>query len=393
MNLRDVESIVKIAQEGNIARAAEKLFITPSALTQQLQHLEEDIGTPLFTRSRKGCTLTDAGAIYLESAKKLLEIRRDTYNRLQDISSIKKGTLSIGLPPERGVEMFRYLYPRFHNQYPGITICVHEVNVLRQQSMIADGQLDLGFMTLCQHQKTADEYQVLHKEEILLALPAAHPACRLAVPAENRPFPLLDIRSLAKEPFALIFNGSTLRDLENRIFQEAGFAPLILFETARLSTILAMAPATPFSSVFLVKIFLGVMPSFNSSITARPEALAMRFLLLEAAKAVPAPGSAMPSTSDSIHMELAVPKWAQLPTVGRAAISAAFISSAVTAPVSTRPGYSRSSLEQNSGFPPTFPGSIGPPGTITAGMSSLAAAIIIPGIILSHPANSTIASK
>lgn len=75
MNLRDVESIVKIAQEGNIARAAEKLFITPSALTQQLQHLEEEIGTPLFTLSRKGCTLTDAGAIYLESAKKLLEIR------------------------------------------------------------------------------------------------------------------------------------------------------------------------------------------------------------------------------------------------------------------------------------------------------------------------------
>lgn len=241
MNLRDVESIVKIAQEGNIARAAEKLFITPSALTQQLQHLEEEIGTPLFTRSRKGCALTDAGSIYLESGKKLLEIRRDTYNRLQDISSTKKGTLSIGLPPERGVEMFRYLYPRFHKQYPEITIRVHEVNVLRQQSMIADGQLDLGFMTLCQHQKTADEYQVLHKEEILLALPAAHPACRLAVPAENRPFPLLDIRSLAKEPFALIFNGSTLRDLENRIFQEAGFAPLILFETARLSTILAMA--------------------------------------------------------------------------------------------------------------------------------------------------------
>ena len=82
MNLKDVESIVKIAQEGNIARAADKLFITPSALTQQLQHLEEEIGTPLFTRSRKGCALTEAGTIYLESALQILNIRRETYHRL-----------------------------------------------------------------------------------------------------------------------------------------------------------------------------------------------------------------------------------------------------------------------------------------------------------------------
>lgn len=241
MNLRDVESIVKIAEEGNIARAADRLFITPSALTQQLQHLEEEIGTPLFTRSRKGCSPTAAGAIYLESAGQLLQIRRDTYNRLQDIAAVKKGTLSIGLPPERGIAMFRYLYPRFHKQYPEITVCVHEVNVFQQQAMIAGGELDLGFMTLCRHQKTADEYQVLHEEEILLALPKGHPACRLAVSREGCLFPELDIRCLEKEPFALIFNGSTLRDLENRIFQEAGFAPSILFETARLNTILAMA--------------------------------------------------------------------------------------------------------------------------------------------------------
>lgn len=241
MNLRDVESIVKIAEEGNIARAAERLFITPSALTQQLQHLEEEIGTPLFTRSRKGCRLTEAGTIYLESARKLLQIRRDTYNRLQDISETKKGTLSIGLPPERGVNMFRYLYPRFHQRYPDITIRVHEVNVRRQQAMIAEGELDLGFMTLCEHQKTADNYELLHEEEILLAVPEGHPACRLAVPAKDRLFPELDIRCLQHEPFALIFNGSTLREFEDQIFQEAGFAPSILFETARLNTILAMA--------------------------------------------------------------------------------------------------------------------------------------------------------
>ena len=154
-----------------------------------------------------------------------------------------------------------------------------------------------------------------------------------------------------------------------------------------------MAPAIPLSMASLVSIFLGVRPSLSSSITHRPDALAIRFLLLDTAGAVPAPGRAIPSTSVSMHMELAVPRWAQLPTVGRAAFSASFISSNVTVPISNRPGYSRSSEEQNSGLPPTLPGSMGPPGTITAGISSLAAAISMPGMILSQPGSSTMASK
>ena len=61
MNLKEIEYIVKIAEERNVTRAAEKLFITPSALNQQLLHLERDIGTPLFNRSRTGWTPTEAG--------------------------------------------------------------------------------------------------------------------------------------------------------------------------------------------------------------------------------------------------------------------------------------------------------------------------------------------
>ena len=154
-----------------------------------------------------------------------------------------------------------------------------------------------------------------------------------------------------------------------------------------------MAPAMPFKKVSLVIILRGVRFSFKSSMTRLPDALAIRFLRLDTAGAVPQPGSDMPSTSVSIHMELAVPRCAQLPTVGSVIFSASSISSSVISPFSTRPGNSLSSLEQNNSFPFTLPGSIGPPVTMIAGISSLAAAISMPGIILSHPASSTIASK
>ena len=57
------EYILKIAEEQNITRAAEKLFITQSALNQQLLKLEKELGTPLFYRSRTNCRPTHAGEI------------------------------------------------------------------------------------------------------------------------------------------------------------------------------------------------------------------------------------------------------------------------------------------------------------------------------------------
>lgn len=233
MYLKELEYIVKLAEERNLTRAAEKLFITPSALTQQLMKLEEDIGTPLFLRSRSGWTLTEAGEIYLTSAREMLRMKHETYQKLQDIAQIKKGTLTIGFPPERGARMFSGIYPSFHRKYPDITIQIKELSVRRQQTMIANGQLDMGFMTLTDSQKTEDIYMKLHPEEILLAVPSDHPACRQMNISEHA-----DLSLLKDTPFATIYKESTARRLMDDIFRQTDFTPDIIFESARFQTIL-----------------------------------------------------------------------------------------------------------------------------------------------------------
>lgn len=243
MHLKELEYIVKIAEEQNLTRAAEKLFVTPSALTQQLMNLEREIGTPLFFRSRAGWTPTEAGNIYLETAREMLQMKRETYKRLQDIAATKRGTLSIGFPPERGTSMFTSVYPAFHRKYPDITINVYEVNVRRQQQMIASGTLDLGFLTLSSNQRTDDEYTFIHSEEIILAVPSEHPVCPQATPTASGGFPELDIRLLQHEPFALMYKESTVRELMDSIFRKAGFVPTVLFEAARSHTTLSMVSA------------------------------------------------------------------------------------------------------------------------------------------------------
>ncbi|MBM7653481.1 LysR family transcriptional regulator [Neobacillus cucumis] len=114
MELKQLEYMIKIAEEKNITKAAEKLFITQSALNQQLLRLEKELGTQLFFRSRSNWHLTRAGEIYIENAKKMVRIKKDTYNQINDLIEIKKGLLRIGLTPERGPEMFAAIYPIFY---------------------------------------------------------------------------------------------------------------------------------------------------------------------------------------------------------------------------------------------------------------------------------------
>ena len=96
MDLKQIEYILKIAEENNITHAAEKLFITQPALNQQLLKLEKELGTPLFHRSRSNWRLTEAGEIYVKNAKQILQIKKNTYEQIRDVANRQKGMLSIG---------------------------------------------------------------------------------------------------------------------------------------------------------------------------------------------------------------------------------------------------------------------------------------------------------
>lgn len=76
MDTRLIEHIIKIAEEKSITKAAEKLYLTQSALNQQLLKLEHELGTELFKRNKADWSPTKAGEIYLEGGKEILRIKK-----------------------------------------------------------------------------------------------------------------------------------------------------------------------------------------------------------------------------------------------------------------------------------------------------------------------------
>jgi DNA-binding transcriptional LysR family regulator len=230
MDLKQLEYIIKIAEENNITKAAEKLFITQSALNQQLLRLEKELGTQLFLRSRRNWQLTRAGEIYVENAKNIVRIKQDTYNQINDLIEIKKGQLRIGLTPERGPEMFASIYPIFYKKYPNVKIEPFEMGVKQQQHEITLGNLDIGFLTLQSYQKTNDQYLLICTEEIILAVPKTHPLGRFGGRIGEK-LPEISLDCFKHDSFAIMQKGSTLREIYDNLIAQEDVNPNILLET------------------------------------------------------------------------------------------------------------------------------------------------------------------
>lgn len=243
MDFRHLEYFVEIAKENNISKAAQNLYVSQSAVNQQLLKLEKELGTQLFVRSRRNWRLTEAGEIYLEGCRRALQIRQDTYRRIADITQSLASSLTVGLTPNRGLAMFTAIYPELHAKYPDIAITPMEMDARSQVAAASRGELDLGFLILPKDMAEGKPHFIdLGSEEMLLLVPADHEACRDYPDAsgENTPLPVLDLSRVADIPFSMTRPGSTHREMCDRIFAAAGIDPKILMETTTTSHIAQM---------------------------------------------------------------------------------------------------------------------------------------------------------
>ncbi|KGF46634.1 hypothetical protein HMPREF0872_07570 [Veillonella montpellierensis DNF00314] len=93
---KDWEFFITIADEGNITKAAAKLFISQPALSYRLTQLEKNFATPLFIRTTKGVVLTDIGELYYEYAKDMLNRKKEFEESLLNKKDIVTGPLYLG---------------------------------------------------------------------------------------------------------------------------------------------------------------------------------------------------------------------------------------------------------------------------------------------------------
>lgn len=146
MDLRQLRSVIALAEEGHFARAAKRLHIVPSALSMQIRQLEDELGGKLFERNTRQLALTDAGRIMLEGAR-ALHAQADTL-RQQVMRQLRgdTGVLRIGFSGGWGIaEDVIQAVRAFHAAHPGVEVVLREMGPADQLAALRAYELELGY--------------------------------------------------------------------------------------------------------------------------------------------------------------------------------------------------------------------------------------------------------
>ena len=122
MTSRELLYVKTVAEENSISKAAKKLYIAQPSLSQALQKLEEQLGTPLFNRTTSGLNLTYAGERYYHMAGQILKIYEDFESEISDMNNLKTGRIHLGITNHLGILTLPQTVKRFREICPFIEL-------------------------------------------------------------------------------------------------------------------------------------------------------------------------------------------------------------------------------------------------------------------------------
>ena len=224
MDLRYLRYFVIVAEEMNFTRAAERLHTAQPSLSVQIRRLEKEVGVDLFAREGRGVSLTDAGRVFLDRARKTLTDVERSVTLARQAANGEVGHLSIGYDAAAEFRVFPHVVPAFRQKWPGIHLSFHSMKNSQQLEGLRRDQLDVGFAFL-PVPKGEFEVEELVQVPLVLAVPATH---RLAS------VPIVSIKELSHEPLILfprILDPETYSEIE-MLFTAAGASMNVVLETA-----------------------------------------------------------------------------------------------------------------------------------------------------------------
>ncbi|HEY6775743.1 MAG TPA: LysR substrate-binding domain-containing protein [Thermoleophilaceae bacterium] len=178
MELRHLRTIVAVAHHRSLTKAGEQLFLSQSAVSQQIRRLEEELGVEVFRRTSRSVGLTPAGQVILGYANRVLAEVDGMHSELEEISGLLSGELRIGgVYPTGPFDLFGLL-AEFRVAHPGVAIHMTESTQDDVVAALRADELDCAFAAL-DPRALGDEFAatLLWEEEIVVALPTDHPCC------------------------------------------------------------------------------------------------------------------------------------------------------------------------------------------------------------------------
>lgn len=167
MNYEKLDYVIAVAEEQNLTKAAERLFISQPALTAALNKLDAELGVKLFDRKRPPVKLTAAGMLYVQEMTKIRQLQMNMQTRLRSSLQLQ---LRLGIGRGRGFYWLPILLPAFQEIHPDIHVKIEKAAFLSHGSNLLNGSIDIAIGTLGVSAPNITE-EVLVKENLLYVVP------------------------------------------------------------------------------------------------------------------------------------------------------------------------------------------------------------------------------
>lgn len=146
MDIRQLKYFLAVAEDGLITKAAKRLNITQSPLSQQMLLLEKECGVKLFQRSKKQMKLTEAGLVLKRRAEQILSLTKLAENEVKETAKGFQGKLTIGIINSSGNLFLPDVIQHFHKMYPLVSFDLRQYDSQKIQELLNTHIIDIGFV-------------------------------------------------------------------------------------------------------------------------------------------------------------------------------------------------------------------------------------------------------
>ena len=244
MNFLHLKYFLLVAEELNITRAAERLYISQQSLSNHISNMEKELDVKLFTRSPK-LSLTYAGGLLVETATQILDLHSQFLTKVGDINRHYMGVLRVGISHTCGLALLPEILPQFQTEFPMVEFSLFEGNSTHLEDELSHGRVDL---IVCFQPIMVEGVEVvpLTEEPLILVVPKVFTQQLFGDRAQEvreQYASGADIDAFQHLPFILIKRGNRTRSTVDQYFSRHFFKPKLILETENTITTLAMAEA------------------------------------------------------------------------------------------------------------------------------------------------------
>ena len=231
---RDLDIFLVLAETGSFRRTAAQVHLSQSAVSGVIVRLEEALATRLFDRTTRSVQLTLAGQVFVEQAKLLSTQTQEAVQRVQQITQVQSGKVSLAALPSLAATLVPRVMARFSGQYPQIALQLHDTLSGPAFDMVRSGTVDLA-LTAANPDYADLDYSPLSADGFVLLMPLGH---RLA--KAQSPLNWLSVADLTHISMPL---PASVRQYANAAFLSHSIAFQPRYEVEHIATIHAMVKA------------------------------------------------------------------------------------------------------------------------------------------------------